>query len=194
MAETLSQGTPTLFSPYKMGKFNLSHRSVFQFVCFFFFFASDSLISEGLRSLSWGNFGCQTCSTKDFRGSIEFGLYVMAGGCWCRWLDAGRWMESQGRRSLNITCRGRLQAAFSSPKGHWCPTLQLGSHMFLGSTMTNRWRDGRRLWMLFMQKEASFFANSGTLAVLHILCINLVGRHPYRQQASLSPTGGEFWC
>ncbi|KAK8348556.1 hypothetical protein V6Z11_A06G088900 [Gossypium hirsutum] len=30
MAETLSQGTPTLFSPYKMGKFNLSHRSVFQ--------------------------------------------------------------------------------------------------------------------------------------------------------------------
>ncbi|MFQ6666987.1 hypothetical protein Gotur_033162 [Gossypium turneri] len=28
MAETQSQGTPTLFSPYKMGKFNLSHRVV----------------------------------------------------------------------------------------------------------------------------------------------------------------------
>ncbi|KAH1057001.1 hypothetical protein J1N35_035066, partial [Gossypium stocksii] len=26
MAETQSQGTPTLFSPYKMSKFNLSHR------------------------------------------------------------------------------------------------------------------------------------------------------------------------
>ncbi|KAK8597667.1 hypothetical protein V6N13_095067 [Hibiscus sabdariffa] len=28
MAETQAQGTPTLFSPYKMGKFNLSHRVV----------------------------------------------------------------------------------------------------------------------------------------------------------------------
>ena len=54
--------------------------------------------------------------------------------------------------------------------------VEAGSHMFLGYTMKNRWRHGRRWWMQFMPKVPSFSANCGMLAVhlIKVACCTLL--------------------
>lgn len=107
MVDTLVQGSPTLFCPYKMGKFDLSHRLVscslpnsinqpfFLYVIFFWF------VNFGMLLLQGG------AGSNDEMQSIEFDS--AGGSCFVLLPKGNPWWITHHRRNLHLQhlCRVR---------------------------------------------------------------------------------------
>jgi hypothetical protein len=122
MAENRIKGT-SLFSPYKMGKFSLSHRSVhptFSQVLTAGLIQLLVSISDIKKKKSFRRSKSRERSGRAFLSS-DFCYYVTelsmdTGWCWRPWQDAGRCLGYQGMRWWSTTRRDQLLADFSSAK------------------------------------------------------------------------------